>query len=65
MNGEEALQAQDLASRNKRNHEYVDRHHEPHESKPKAQKNRGRRQEDRSGRGFNERFNRFTLLMLL
>ena len=35
MNGEEALQAQDLASGKKKKYEYADRHHEPHESKPK------------------------------
>uniref|UniRef100_A0A2N9G172 Integrase catalytic domain-containing protein n=1 Tax=Fagus sylvatica TaxID=28930 RepID=A0A2N9G172_FAGSY len=62
MNGKEALQVRDLASGKKRNHEYVVRYHEPHELKPKAQKNRGRRQKDRSGRGFNERFNCFTPL---
>jgi hypothetical protein len=48
MSGEEALQARDLASGKKRKYEYVDRHHEPHDSKPKTQKNRNRRHEDRS-----------------
>ena len=62
MNGEEALQARDSASRKKRKNEYEDRHHEPLESKPKTQRNRGRRQEDRSRREPNERFNHFTPL---
>ena len=48
MSGEEALQARDLASGKKRKYEYVNRHHEPHDSKPKTQKNRNRRHEDRS-----------------
>uniref|UniRef100_A0A2N9GG66 RNase H type-1 domain-containing protein n=1 Tax=Fagus sylvatica TaxID=28930 RepID=A0A2N9GG66_FAGSY len=55
MNGEEALQARDSALGKKRKNEYEDRHHEPLESKPKTQRNRGRRQEDRSRRGSNKR----------
>jgi hypothetical protein len=62
MNGEEALQARDLASGKKRKYEYADRHLESHESKPKMQKNRNRRHKDKSGKGSNERFNHFTPL---
>jgi hypothetical protein len=58
----EALQARDSALGKKRKNEYEDRHHEPLESKPKTQRNRGRRQEDRSRRGSNKRFNYFTPL---
>ena len=62
MNGEEALQARNQASRKKRKYEYADRQPESHESKPKMQKNQNMRHEDRSGRGFNERFSHFTPL---
>uniref|UniRef100_A0A2N9GCW7 Uncharacterized protein n=1 Tax=Fagus sylvatica TaxID=28930 RepID=A0A2N9GCW7_FAGSY len=62
MNGEEALQARDQTSGKKRKWEHADRPIESYETKPKAQRNRNRRQEDRSGRGFNERFNHFTPL---
>jgi hypothetical protein len=62
MNGEEALQARDQALGKKRKYEYADRQPESHESKPKMQKNRNRRHEDQSGRGFNERFSHFTPL---
>jgi hypothetical protein len=62
MNREEALQARDLASGKKRKYKYDDRRSESHESKPKMQKNRSTRQDDRSGRGFTERFNHFTPL---
>uniref|UniRef100_A0A2N9EWZ5 Integrase catalytic domain-containing protein n=1 Tax=Fagus sylvatica TaxID=28930 RepID=A0A2N9EWZ5_FAGSY len=65
MNGEEALQARDQTSGKKRKWEYADRPTESHETRPKAQKNRNRRQKDRSGRGFNERFNHFTPLNAL
>uniref|UniRef100_A0A2N9J520 Uncharacterized protein n=1 Tax=Fagus sylvatica TaxID=28930 RepID=A0A2N9J520_FAGSY len=46
----------------KRKGEHADRPAEPQETRPKAQRNRNGRQEERSGRGFNERFNRFTPL---
>uniref|UniRef100_A0A2N9F1B5 Uncharacterized protein n=1 Tax=Fagus sylvatica TaxID=28930 RepID=A0A2N9F1B5_FAGSY len=46
----------------KRKGDHADRPAEPHETRPKAQRNRNGRQEERSGRGFNERFNRFTPL---
>uniref|UniRef100_A0A2N9GJ57 RNA-directed DNA polymerase n=1 Tax=Fagus sylvatica TaxID=28930 RepID=A0A2N9GJ57_FAGSY len=62
MNGEEALLARDQATGKKRKGDHADRPAEPHETRPKAQRNRNGRQEDRSGRGFNERFNRFTPL---
>ena len=62
MNGEEALQARDQTLRKKRKWEYADRPTESHETRPKVQRNKNRRQEDRSGRGFNERFNHFTPL---
>uniref|UniRef100_A0A2N9FQE6 Integrase catalytic domain-containing protein n=1 Tax=Fagus sylvatica TaxID=28930 RepID=A0A2N9FQE6_FAGSY len=62
MNGEEALLARDQTTGKKRKGDHADRPAEPHETRPKAQRNRNRRQEDRSGRGFNERFNRFTPL---
>uniref|UniRef100_A0A2N9GA07 Uncharacterized protein n=1 Tax=Fagus sylvatica TaxID=28930 RepID=A0A2N9GA07_FAGSY len=62
MNGEEALLARDQAIGKKRKGDHADRPAEPHETRPKAQRNRNRRQEDRSGWGFNERFNRFTPL---
>ena len=62
MNGEEALPARDQTLGKKRKCEYADCPPESHETRPKAQKNRNRRQEDRSGRGFNERFNHFTPL---
>uniref|UniRef100_A0A2N9GFR2 Uncharacterized protein n=1 Tax=Fagus sylvatica TaxID=28930 RepID=A0A2N9GFR2_FAGSY len=62
MNGEEALLARDQTTRKKRKGDHADRPAEPHETRPKAQRNRNRRQEDRSGRGFNERFNHFTPL---
>uniref|UniRef100_A0A2N9GU89 RNase H type-1 domain-containing protein n=1 Tax=Fagus sylvatica TaxID=28930 RepID=A0A2N9GU89_FAGSY len=55
MNGEEALLARDQATGKKRKGDHADRPAEPHETRPKAQRNRNRRQEDRSGRGFNER----------
>uniref|UniRef100_A0A2N9FUY0 Uncharacterized protein n=1 Tax=Fagus sylvatica TaxID=28930 RepID=A0A2N9FUY0_FAGSY len=62
MNGEEALLARDQTIGKKRTWEHSDRPAESHETRPKAQRNRNRRQEDRSGRGFNERFNHFTPL---
>uniref|UniRef100_A0A2N9GVB7 Reverse transcriptase domain-containing protein n=1 Tax=Fagus sylvatica TaxID=28930 RepID=A0A2N9GVB7_FAGSY len=62
MNGEEALLARDQTIGKKRKWEHPDRPAESHETRPKAQRNRNRRQEDRSGRGFNERFNHFTPL---
>uniref|UniRef100_A0A2N9HJT9 Uncharacterized protein n=1 Tax=Fagus sylvatica TaxID=28930 RepID=A0A2N9HJT9_FAGSY len=62
MNGEEALLARDQTIGKKRKWEHSDRPAESHETRPKAQRNRNRRQEDRSGRGFNERFNHFTPL---
>jgi ribonuclease HI len=62
MNGEEALLARDQATGKKRKGDHADRPAEPHETRPKAQRNRNGRQEERSGRGFNERFNRFTPL---
>uniref|UniRef100_A0A2N9I556 RNA-directed DNA polymerase n=1 Tax=Fagus sylvatica TaxID=28930 RepID=A0A2N9I556_FAGSY len=62
MNGEEALLARDQTKGKKRKWEHPDRPAESHETRPKAQRNRNRRQEDRSGRGFNERFNHFTPL---
>jgi hypothetical protein len=62
MNGEEALLARDQTTGKKRKGDHADRPAEPHETRPNAQRNRNRRQEDRSGRGFNERFNRFTPL---
>uniref|UniRef100_A0A2N9GXC3 RNase H type-1 domain-containing protein n=1 Tax=Fagus sylvatica TaxID=28930 RepID=A0A2N9GXC3_FAGSY len=62
MNGEEALLARDQTIGKKRKWEHQDRLAESHETRPKAQRNRNRRQEDRSGRGFNERFNHFTPL---
>uniref|UniRef100_A0A2N9GBC9 Integrase catalytic domain-containing protein n=1 Tax=Fagus sylvatica TaxID=28930 RepID=A0A2N9GBC9_FAGSY len=62
MNGEEALLARDQTIGKKRKWEHPDRPAESHETRPKAQQNRNRRQEDRSGRGFNERFNHFTPL---
>uniref|UniRef100_A0A2N9F125 Integrase catalytic domain-containing protein n=1 Tax=Fagus sylvatica TaxID=28930 RepID=A0A2N9F125_FAGSY len=65
MNGEEALLARDQTTGKKRKGDHADRPAEPHETRPKAQRNRNRRQEDRSGRGFNERFNRFTPLNAL
>uniref|UniRef100_A0A2N9HJY0 RNA-directed DNA polymerase n=1 Tax=Fagus sylvatica TaxID=28930 RepID=A0A2N9HJY0_FAGSY len=62
MNGEEALLARDQTIGKKRKCEHSNRPAESHETRPKAQRNRNRRQEDRSGRGFNERFNHFTPL---
>uniref|UniRef100_A0A2N9H5N8 Uncharacterized protein n=1 Tax=Fagus sylvatica TaxID=28930 RepID=A0A2N9H5N8_FAGSY len=62
MNGEEALLARDQTTGKKRKGDHADRPAEPHETRPKVQRNRNRRQEDRSGWGFNERFNRFTPL---
>uniref|UniRef100_A0A2N9IQQ3 RNA-directed DNA polymerase n=1 Tax=Fagus sylvatica TaxID=28930 RepID=A0A2N9IQQ3_FAGSY len=62
MNGEEALLARDQTIGKKRKWEHPDCPAESHETRPKAQRNRNRRQEDRSGRGFNERFNHFTPL---
>uniref|UniRef100_A0A2N9FLD8 Uncharacterized protein n=1 Tax=Fagus sylvatica TaxID=28930 RepID=A0A2N9FLD8_FAGSY len=62
MNGEEALLARDQTIGKKRKWEHSDRPAESHETRPKAQRYRNRRQEDRSGRGFNERFNHFTPL---
>ena len=62
MNGEEALQARDTTSGKKRRNDYDDRQNEPLELKPKTQRNRGKRHEDRSRRGLNERFNHFTPL---
>uniref|UniRef100_A0A2N9G1W1 Uncharacterized protein n=1 Tax=Fagus sylvatica TaxID=28930 RepID=A0A2N9G1W1_FAGSY len=62
MNGEEALLARDQTIGKKRKWEHPDRPAESHETRPKAQRNRNRRPEDRSGRGFNERFNHFTPL---
>jgi hypothetical protein len=62
MNGEEALLARDQTIGKKRKWEHPDRPAESHEIRPKAQRNRNRRQEDRSGRGFNERSNHFTPL---
>jgi hypothetical protein len=62
MNGEEALLARDQTTGKKRKGEHADRPTKPHETRPKAQRNRNRRQEHRSGRGFNERFNHFTPL---
>ena len=62
MNGEEALLARDQTIGKKRKWEHSDRPAESHETRHKAQRNRNRRQEDRSGRGFNERFNHFTPL---
>ena len=62
MNGEEALQARDIASGKKRRNDYDDRQNETLELKPKIQRNRGKRQEDRGRRGSNERFNHFTPL---
>jgi hypothetical protein len=62
MNGEEALLARDQTIGKKRKWEHADRPAKSHETRPKAQRNRNRRQEDRSGRGFNERFNHFTPL---
>uniref|UniRef100_A0A2N9ESH3 Uncharacterized protein n=1 Tax=Fagus sylvatica TaxID=28930 RepID=A0A2N9ESH3_FAGSY len=65
MNGEEALLARDQTTGKKRKGDHADCPAEPHETRPRAQRNRNRRQEDRSGRGFNERFNRFTPLNAL
>uniref|UniRef100_A0A2N9FD92 Integrase catalytic domain-containing protein n=1 Tax=Fagus sylvatica TaxID=28930 RepID=A0A2N9FD92_FAGSY len=65
MNGEEALLARDQTTGKKRKWEHADRSMESHETRPKAQRNRNRRREDRSGRGFNERFNHFTPLNAL
>ena len=62
MNGEEALQARDTTSGKKRRNDYDYRQNEPLELKPKTQRNRGKRHEDRSRRGLNERFNHFTPL---
>jgi hypothetical protein len=62
INGEEALLARDQTTGKKRKGEHADRLTESHETRPKAQRNRNRRQEDRGGRGFNERFNHFTPL---
>ena len=62
MNGEEALLAQDQTIGKKRKWEHPDRPAESHETRPKAKWNKNRRPEDRSGRGFNERFNHFTPL---
>ena len=60
MNGEEALQARDTGK--KRRNDYADRPSETLESKPKMQRNPGKKREDRSRRGSNERFNHFTPL---
>uniref|UniRef100_A0A2N9FJJ2 Uncharacterized protein n=1 Tax=Fagus sylvatica TaxID=28930 RepID=A0A2N9FJJ2_FAGSY len=60
MNGEEALQARDTGK--KRRNDYADRPNETLESKPKMQRNQGKKREDRSRRGSNERFNHFTPL---
>uniref|UniRef100_A0A2N9G3C1 RNA-directed DNA polymerase n=1 Tax=Fagus sylvatica TaxID=28930 RepID=A0A2N9G3C1_FAGSY len=62
MNGEEALLARDQTVGKKRKWEHPDRPAEPHDTRPKAQRNRNRKHEDRNGRGFNERFNHFTPL---
>ena len=62
MNEEKALLARDQTTGKKRKWEHADHPAESHETKPKGQRNRNRRQEDRSGRGFNERFNHFTPL---
>uniref|UniRef100_A0A2N9ECS2 RNase H type-1 domain-containing protein n=1 Tax=Fagus sylvatica TaxID=28930 RepID=A0A2N9ECS2_FAGSY len=60
MNGEDALQARDTGK--KRRNDYADRPNETLESKPKMQRNPGKKREDRSRRGSNERFNHFTPL---
>ena len=60
MNGEEALQARDTGK--KRRNDYADRPNETLESKPKMQRNQGKKREDRNRRGSNERFNHFTPL---
>uniref|UniRef100_A0A2N9F216 Uncharacterized protein n=1 Tax=Fagus sylvatica TaxID=28930 RepID=A0A2N9F216_FAGSY len=60
MNGEEALQARD--TRKKRRNDYNDGPNETLESKPKMQRNQGKKRENRSRRGSNERFNHFTPL---
>uniref|UniRef100_A0A2N9I9Y3 Uncharacterized protein n=1 Tax=Fagus sylvatica TaxID=28930 RepID=A0A2N9I9Y3_FAGSY len=62
MNGEEALQARDTVTGKKRRNDYDDRPNETLESKPKIQRNQGKKREDRSRRGSNERFNHFTPL---
>uniref|UniRef100_A0A2N9HAB0 Uncharacterized protein n=1 Tax=Fagus sylvatica TaxID=28930 RepID=A0A2N9HAB0_FAGSY len=60
MNGEDALQARDTGK--KRRNDYADRPNETLESKPKMQRNQGKKREDRNRRGSNERFNHFTPL---
>uniref|UniRef100_A0A2N9FDC4 Uncharacterized protein n=1 Tax=Fagus sylvatica TaxID=28930 RepID=A0A2N9FDC4_FAGSY len=60
MNGEDALQTRDTGK--KRRNDYADRSNETLESKPKMQRNPGKKREDRSRRGSNERFNHFTPL---
>jgi hypothetical protein len=62
MNGEEALQARDTTSGKKRRNDDDDRQNEPLELNLKIQRSRGKRHEDRSRRGSNERFNHFTPL---
>jgi hypothetical protein len=63
MNGEDALQARDIGK--KRRNDYADCSNETLESKPKMQRNPGKKREDRSRRGSNERFNHFTPLNAL
>uniref|UniRef100_A0A2N9IUL1 Retrotransposon gag domain-containing protein n=1 Tax=Fagus sylvatica TaxID=28930 RepID=A0A2N9IUL1_FAGSY len=53
MNGEDALQARDTGK--KRRNDYADRPNETLESKPKMQRNQGKKREDRNRRGSNER----------
>jgi hypothetical protein len=62
MNGEEAIQARDTATGKKRRNDYNDSQNETLELKPKMQRSQGKKREDRSRRGSNERFNHFTPL---